>query len=147
MPCKIGRVVIGLKHLECDAGLICIKDCFAPDARVVLNRQEAQLTSISNRKAGLEARLAELGARLHIIESELDSHNAQDWQELATEREGDEVLEGMGLSAQQEIKMIEAVLVRIATGDYGTCMKCGADIGEERLNVLPYTPFCRDCAA
>ena len=105
------------------------------------------MTSISTRKAELEARLADLKARLQNIENELDSHNSQDWEELATEREGDEVLEGMGVSGQQEIRMIEAALVRIAEGEYGACVKCGADIGEERLNVLPYTPFCRDCAA
>ena len=25
--------------------------------------------------------------------------------------------------------------------------ECGAEIGEERLNLLPHTPFCRHCAA
>lgn len=105
------------------------------------------MTSLSKRKAELEARLADLKARLQSIEAELDSHNAQDWEELATEREGDEVLEGMGVSGQQEIRMIEAALARIEDGEYGACAKCGTDIGEERLNVLPYTPFCRACAS
>lgn len=105
------------------------------------------MTSISTRKAELETRLTDLKARLQTIEAELDSHNAQDWEDLATEREGDEVLEGMGLSGQQEMRRIEAALARIAAGDYGTCAKCGAEIGDERLDVLPYTPFCRNCAA
>lgn len=105
------------------------------------------MTPISTRKKQLEARLQDLQGRLLHIEEELDSHNEQDWEELAVEREGDEVLEGMGLSAQQEIRMIEAALGRIAAGEYGFCAKCGAAIGEERLNVLPFTPFCRDCAA
>jgi RNA polymerase-binding transcription factor DksA len=52
----------------------------------------------------------------------------------------------MGLSAQQELRMIEGALHRIEEGEYGFCTKCGAPIGEERLNVLPYTPFCRNCA-
>lgn len=101
---------------------------------------------VTQRKAQLESRLAELRSRLTEIETELDSHNSPDWEELATEREADEVLEGMGLSGQQEIRAIEAALARIATGDYGFCMKCGAEIGQERLDVLPYTPFCRSCA-
>ncbi|MGB8815195.1 MAG: TraR/DksA C4-type zinc finger protein [Paracoccaceae bacterium] len=105
------------------------------------------MTPIPKRKAELEARLADLKSRLLHIEEELDSHNAQDWEELATEREGDEVLEGMGVSGQQEIRMIEAALKRIAAGEYGSCVKCGAEIGDARLDVLPYTPFCRDCAA
>ena len=98
------------------------------------------------RKLQLETRLADLKGRLQGIEAELDSHQSQDWEELATEREGDEVLEGMGVSGQQEMRKIEAALARIATGDYGICAKCGAEIGDERLNVLPYTPFCRTCA-
>ncbi|MEY4873108.1 MAG: hypothetical protein RLZZ563_2438, partial [Pseudomonadota bacterium] len=68
-------------------------------------------------------------------------------EELATEREADEVLEGMGLSGQQEIRMIEAALARVAEGNYGICVNCGNDIGDARLDVLPFTPFCRDCAA
>lgn len=101
---------------------------------------------VSERKAVLEARLAEIKARLEGIEEELDSHNAKDWEELATERESDEVLEGIGLSGQHEIRMIEAALARIAEGEYGDCAKCGAEISQERLDVLPWTPFCRSCA-
>ena len=48
------------------------------------------MTPISTRKAQLEARLADLKGRLQGIETELDSHQSADWEELATEREGDE---------------------------------------------------------
>lgn len=104
------------------------------------------MTQAKEMKAQLEARLAVLDARLDDIESELDSHQSKDWAELATERESDEVLEGLGLNSQQEIRMIKAALVRIEEGEFGICTKCGADISPERLEVLPYTPFCRDCA-
>jgi RNA polymerase-binding transcription factor DksA len=40
-----------------------------------------------------------------------------------------------------------AALNRIKAGDYGTCITCGARISEERLDVLPATPFCKTCAA
>ena len=105
------------------------------------------MVSVGERKVWLEARLADLNGRLAGIEAELDSHNAADWEELATEREGDEVLERMGTSGQQEIRMIEAALHRIDAGEYGYCTICGAEIGEERLDVVPFTPFCRTCAA
>lgn len=104
------------------------------------------MTSIATRKSQLEARLADLKGRLVEIEHELDSHQSKDWEELATEREGDEVLESMGVSGQQEIRMIEAALTRIAQGEYGFCTKCGSEIGQERLDAVPYTPFCRACA-
>ncbi|WP_435258620.1 TraR/DksA family transcriptional regulator [Thioclava sp. FR2] len=101
---------------------------------------------VIERKKQLEARLSDLNARLAKIENELDSHHNPDWEELAVEREGDEVLESMGVSGQQEIRMIEAAMQRIETGEYGFCMKCGAKISEERLDVVPFTPFCKTCA-
>lgn len=105
------------------------------------------MTALSQRKAQLETRLAELQARLDGIEDELDSHNSPDWEELATEREGDEVLEDLGTAGQLEMRQIAAALQRIDEGDYGFCTKCGAEIGAERLDLLPHTPFCRACAA
>lgn len=107
---------------------------------------EREMTAIIDRKAQLLARLGDLNARLASIETELDSHHNADWEELAVEREGDEVLESMGVSGQQELRMIEAALQRIDSGEYGFCMKCGAVIREERLDVLPFTPFCQSCA-
>lgn len=101
---------------------------------------------IEDRRAQMEARLVDLQGRMGAIEAELDSHQAQDWEELATEREADEVLEGMGLSAKAEVRAIQAALARISAGEYGFCQKCGAEISEERLDLLPYTPFCRSCA-
>lgn len=98
------------------------------------------------RKAFLEARLIELGARLEAIEDELDSHHDPDWEELATEREGDEVLEATGNAGKVEIAQIRAALARIGGGAYGVCVRCGETIAEARLDVLPWTPLCRSCA-
>jgi len=109
-------------------------------------RQEATMTPISRRKAALQARHADLAARLAQVEEGLDQHGEQDWEELAVERSDDEVWETMGVSAQQEIRMIESALERVAAGDYGVCTKCGGPISDARLDVLPYTPFCRKCA-
>lgn len=105
------------------------------------------MTDITQRKTQLLARRDELEARLREIGSELDAHQSRDWEELATEREGDEVLEGMGQSGKAEMAKIDAALARIEEGEYGYCVKCGALISEERLDVLPYTPLCRNCAA
>ncbi len=41
---------------------------------------------------------------------------------------------------------VEAALERIETGAYGACQQCGSPIGTERLQALPYTPRCIDCA-
>ncbi len=104
------------------------------------------MTPIEVRKDQLEKRLAELNARLNRIEQELDQPVSAQFGEQAIEREEDEVLEDLGQAGLQEMRMIEAALRRIAKGTYGTCVKCGDDISEERLNVLPHTPLCRNCA-
>ncbi|MFN3972359.1 MAG: TraR/DksA family transcriptional regulator [Gemmobacter sp.] len=105
------------------------------------------MIDLSEQKARMEARLAELAARLEGIEAELESHQDPDWDDMAAAREDDEVLEGLGLSGQQEIRQIQAALERMAAGNYGLCARCGEAIGAARLEVLPYTPLCRDCAA
>jgi RNA polymerase-binding transcription factor DksA len=104
------------------------------------------MITVEAREAALRARLAEIEERLRGIDAELDSHNSRDWEELATEREEDEVLEGMGQSGLAEIERIRAALARIEDESYGFCVTCGNEISPERLDVLPATPFCRNCA-
>lgn len=108
--------------------------------------QTSKKTPLATRKVALDSRLVELGVRLEMIEQELDSHHNPDWQDLAVERETDEVLETTGLAGQVEIPQIRAALSRIADGSYGECTRCGADIPEARLDALPWTPVCRGCA-
>lgn len=105
------------------------------------------MTSIDQRKVQLLKRLSELDARLHDIEAELDTHQSKDWEELATEREDDEVLEGLGIAGKEEIIRIRAALKRMREGEYGYCVKCGEEVSQARLDVLPDTPFCKTCAA
>ena len=43
-------------------------------------------------------------------------------------------------------EQIEGALVRIDGGEYGICAECGKPIEDERLEALPFTPFCIECA-
>ncbi|MBK1635692.1 TraR/DksA family transcriptional regulator [Rhodovulum adriaticum] len=104
------------------------------------------MASVEDRKRQLLKRLSELDTRLQAIGDELDTHQSRDWQELATEREEDEVLEGMGQSGLAEVQQIRSALARIEDGSYGYCMRCGAEIAQDRLDIVPATPFCRNCA-
>ena len=105
------------------------------------------MTSTEKRRAILLERLAELDDRLREIEEEFDTHQSKDWQEMAVEREDEEVLEGLGQQSQEEISRIRSALQRIRVGEYGICTVCGEDISAARLDVLPATPFCKSCAA
>jgi RNA polymerase-binding transcription factor DksA len=101
---------------------------------------------ISLRREQLENRLEELLRRLRRIEHDLDQPVSATFSEQALEREEEEVLEDLGHAGQQEIRMIQAALKRIEAGEYGICARCGNDIPEARLDILPHTPLCRACA-
>ncbi len=105
------------------------------------------MESIESYRKALLSRLSELDSRLHQIESELDAPHSKDWDDAAIEREGDEVLEHLGQSGQEEIARIRAALQRMRDGSYGICVRCGEQISAERLEVLPETPLCKDCAS
>lgn len=104
------------------------------------------MNDLATRRAQLESRLAALDHRLRALDAELDSHQSKDWEELALEREGDEVLEKLGQSGEAEMAQIAAALARMDRGEYGVCVQCGAKITAQRLDLLPFTPFCRRCA-
>jgi RNA polymerase-binding transcription factor DksA len=64
----------------------------------------------------------------------------------ASERENDEVLESLGNSSEQELEMIKFALLRIEDGSYFHCDKCGEEIPPARLELLPFTAYCVNCA-
>ena len=45
------------------------------------------------------------------------------------------------------MRKVDHALTRVKTGDYGICENCGAAIPIERLDVLPYSTLCVECAA
>jgi RNA polymerase-binding transcription factor DksA len=92
-------------------------------------------------------RKRELNGRLRKIEEDLDQPMNADVPDRVTEREGDEVLEGLGIAGQGEIRAIDAALDRIAAGTFGICARCGDPIAPERLRAVPHAPLCQTCAA
>lgn len=97
-------------------------------------------------KQRLTERLAELEGRLSGIEAELVEPVTADFEERATEREGDEVLESLGNAGLVEIRAIRAALKRIDEGTYGICVVCDEEISPERLDLVPHAPNCQNCA-
>lgn len=94
----------------------------------------------------LKKRLAELDHRLVDIEHDLDEAKPADFEEAATDRLSDEMLEELGSVGLTEVRMIEAALKRLADGKYGKCVNCGEMISDARLDAVPHTPLCKDCA-
>ena len=97
-------------------------------------------------QTALEDRKAELMRLLNKFEHALDREMPKDWEDRATEREDDEVIEELGHHGLAELRQIEAALARMADGTYGECVRCGNDIAQARLLALPATPLCIRCA-
>jgi RNA polymerase-binding protein DksA len=49
-------------------------------------------------------------------------------------------------SERDLLAQIDAALDRLDEGTYGKCRRCGEDIEAARLEAIPYTPFCANCA-
>ena len=101
-------------------------------------------TEINKYKAMLEAKQAELSARLRnrddiAIEKTPD---AIDEVQLAGERE----LAIRNLDRESNLlRNVKGALVRIADGSYGVCMHCEEDIKIKRLDAVPWTKYCIKC--
>ena len=50
-------------------------------------------------------------------------------------------------SEKEALEKIDFALERIADGSYGKCEDCGKKIPESRLQAIPYTAVCVQCAA
>lgn len=105
------------------------------------------MQDLKAREETLRTRLAELDGRLHRIENHLEQPPNPDWNDNAIEAEMDEVFEGLGNAGTMELEAIHAALARINGGTYGVCVRCGNDISDARLDVVPHTAVCRNCAA
>jgi len=98
-------------------------------------------------RQSLEDRLSQLTARVSKIEADLRKPGSQDWQDRATEKQNEEVLEQLGVTERAEIDDIRAALDRIREGTYARCARCGGAISLKRLEALPYTNSCINCAS
>jgi RNA polymerase-binding transcription factor DksA len=101
---------------------------------------------VATQKQLLLTRRAELAGHLIEVEHALDEMPSKDWEDRSSERQGDEVLESLGHAELDELRRIDAALNRIEADEYGHCQKCGNVISDARLDLLPDTPFCKNCA-
>lgn len=70
----------------------------------------------------------------------------QDFAEQAIELENQELLEALDVEVAEELRQITRALHRIESGEYASCTSCGVDIPTARLQAMPTTNLCVDCA-
>ncbi len=95
----------------------------------------------------LNLKKQELEERLDRVEDSLRKTHAKDWSEQAQERENEEVVEKLDENLRIELNQIYEALSRVEENKYGVCDVCDGQIREERLEALPYTNRCFNCAS
>jgi len=93
----------------------------------------SQLSDEALRKMGGEASGNLSNTPLHLAD-------------LGTDAFEQEMTLGLLENGQQTLEEIGAALDRIDGGTYGRCERCQSDIGKERLQAVPYTRYCVECA-
>jgi DnaK suppressor protein len=75
----------------------------------------------------------------------LDAEAAQDSADRCVVSLSREALFERSSQRRTVLGLIEAALKRIADGSFGTCVGCGDEIQDQRLQALPWTQFCLRC--
>jgi RNA polymerase-binding transcription factor DksA len=105
-----------------------VRDTLARKLRTQRNRIWEEATAADS----------ELRALAEIRESELE--------EAAQQERMARITAGLDLRAKHEIEEIDAALMRLAEGRYGSCLACGRPIAVSRLRAVPATRWCIRCA-
>jgi DnaK suppressor protein len=98
----------------------------------------------------LEARRASLSERVATLAQRPELGTAQGF----GKRIGDGTTEAIsrltdisvGQSLEVSLARIEHALARLDDGTYGTCERCGRPIPEKRLEAMPESVHCVECA-
>ena len=54
---------------------------------------------------------------------------------------------GVGRSLETGLERVERALAKLDEGTYGTCDRCGGPIAPKRLEAMPDSTLCVECAA
>lgn len=103
--------------------------------------QVALRSALEELQAHLRSQIAELGVGSDGMPFD---ENFADSGQVAAEQG-----ESRSLSNQlhDTLSEVERALVRLDEGTYGTCLQCEKAINEARLEAMPATPYCIDCAS
>ena len=98
----------------------------------------------------LTERQNRLHARLVAIRGDIQRKKGPveaDFEEQATQRENDEVLDELEVATRRELEQVNAAIERMDSGVYGICLQCEESINERRLAAMPSAVLCVRCAS
>ena len=99
---------------------------------------------------GLQSKVSDLGQEAFRKAGGEESGNLSNTPlhlaDLASDNFEQEVALSLLETEEQRLEEIAAALERIADGTFGHCEECHREISSERLQAIPYTRLCIDCA-
>jgi len=66
--------------------------------------------------------------------------------DLSTDNYEEEITLGLLQNQEQILEEVAGAMRRLEEGTFGQCQECGKAISKPRLEALPYTPYCVNCA-
>ena len=66
--------------------------------------------------------------------------------DVGTENYDQEFTLGLIENEQETLEQVMEALARVDAGTYGTCQECGNPVAKPRLQALPHTRYCIECA-
>ena len=103
------------------------------DLRSRLRGDVSHLTSEALRKTGGEASGSLSNTPIHMAD-------------LGTDNFDQEFTLGLIQNEEQALDEIGGALDRLAQGTFGRCEECHKEIPKQRLQAIPYTRHCVECA-
>lgn len=117
----------------------------------VFRRQLMDKTFLENMKAKLleqkKTLLDSLADQSEDMKNLVKTVESGDEADVAADVIDRQLLTSIGTQDAIRLQQIENALDRINQDKYGRCIKCGKEIPEERLEVLPYALMCIQCAS
>ncbi len=76
---------------------------------------------------------------------ESSTDDLQDAADHAVQSYQKELLFLQGTQGHSQLAQVRSALDRLDEGTFGECLQCGNEIGEKRLEAVPWTPHCISC--
>jgi RNA polymerase-binding transcription factor len=105
---------------------------------------DAVRRELEARRAGASERVAELAKAPELGEAQGFGKRIGDGTTEAISRLTDI---GVGRTLEAGLERTERALAKLDEGTYGVCDRCGAEIAPRRLEVMPDSTLCVQCAA
>ncbi|HSW49788.1 MAG TPA: TraR/DksA family transcriptional regulator [Bryobacteraceae bacterium] len=110
-----------------------------------MRRSEHARKKVDDYRVLLLAKRSELIPRCRVkLEAPADAWRLPEEDQVMVLHDEFVSMELTGL-ARETIRLIDAALERLDSGDYGICLECGIPIPAKRLQAIPWASHCVAC--